>query len=117
MTVIEPSTWIPGGGADETGGAALGPEAILAASVQVDLFDPAVPDAWKIGVALDDMPGEVREAATRESVMHFEVDRRLGAEELADLETRIRSILGDVRLTVRDFEGARMTERHVGSPA
>ena len=49
----------------------------------------------------------VREAATRESVMHFEVDRRLGAEELADLETRIRSILGDVRLTVRDFEPMR----------
>lgn len=46
-------------------GAALGPEAILAASVQVDLFDPSVPDAWKIGLALDEMPGEVRAAATR----------------------------------------------------
>ncbi len=46
-------------------GAALGPAAVLAASVQVDLFDPAVTDAWKIGVAMDEISTEVREAATR----------------------------------------------------
>jgi agmatinase len=31
-------------------GTALGPQAILDASVQLDLFDPDVPDAWKIGI-------------------------------------------------------------------
>jgi len=33
-------------------GTAAGPEAIAAASYQVDLFDPAIPDAWKMGIAL-----------------------------------------------------------------
>lgn len=37
-------------------GAAKGPEAILKASAQVDLFDEKVPNAWKIGIAMDDMP-------------------------------------------------------------
>lgn len=37
-------------------GAAKGPEAILQASAQVDLFDEKVPNAWKIGIAMDDMP-------------------------------------------------------------
>ena len=46
-------------------GASRGPEAILAASVQVDLFDPSVPDAWKIGLAMDDISEEVRGRAVR----------------------------------------------------
>lgn len=46
-------------------GASRGPEAILAASVQVDLYDPSVPDAWKIGLAMDEISDEVREAAVR----------------------------------------------------
>ena len=46
----------------------------------------------------------VREAKSRESVMHFEIDRRLPGSELADLESSIRRILGDVHLAVRDFD-------------
>ncbi len=46
-------------------GASRGPAAILAASVQVDLYDPSVPDAWKIGLAMDDISEEVRDAASR----------------------------------------------------
>jgi glutamate dehydrogenase len=46
----------------------------------------------------------VREAATRESVMHFEIERRLSAPEAADLADTVRRILGDVRLAVRDFD-------------
>lgn len=33
-------------------GTANGPAAILAASPQIDLFDPVVPDAWKMGIAM-----------------------------------------------------------------
>ncbi|TAK11418.1 MAG: agmatinase family protein [Acidobacteria bacterium] len=40
-------------------GASRGPDAVLAASVQVDLFDPSVKDAWKIGLAMDDISVEV----------------------------------------------------------
>jgi glutamate dehydrogenase len=46
----------------------------------------------------------VRDATTRESVMHFELDRRLSATETADLADAIRRIVGDVRLAVRDFD-------------
>ncbi len=45
----------------------------------------------------------VREAASRESVMHFDLEGRLPGAELADLEEAIRRVLGDVRLVVRDF--------------
>ncbi len=40
-------------------GAAKGPEAILQASAQVDLFDEKVPNAWKIGIAMDEMPAKL----------------------------------------------------------
>jgi glutamate dehydrogenase len=45
-----------------------------------------------------------REAEHRESFMHFEVDRTLTAEAERELEERIRRILRDVSLVVRDFE-------------
>src|SRR5215211_3876391 len=44
-----------------------------------------------------------REASARESVMHFELDRRLDGEELDALASTIRSVLGDVRRAVLDF--------------
>ncbi len=50
-----------------------------------------------------------RESQTRESVMHFEVDRRLGERDLTALADAVREILSDVRLTVRDF--SQMRER------
>src|SRR3954453_2331852 len=42
-------------------------------------------------------------APSTESVMHFELDRRLSPEDLADLEDAVRSVLADVRRVVRDF--------------
>ena len=45
-----------------------------------------------------------RDASHRESVMHFEIDRRLTDATQADLEERVKTILRDVRLVVRDFE-------------
>ncbi len=36
-------------------GTAQGPEAILEASKQVDLFDASIPDAWKLGIAMEDI--------------------------------------------------------------
>src|SRR5919199_1006321 len=46
-------------------------------------------------------------APATESVMHFELDRRLSPEELADLEDAVRSVLADVRRVVRDFPALR----------
>ena len=44
--------------------------------------------------------------APRESVMHFELDRRLSPEELADLEDAARHVLATVRAVVDDFPRA-----------
>ncbi len=44
-----------------------------------------------------------REATTRESVMHFELDRRLDEAQLEELAGSVRSVLGDVRRAVLDF--------------
>src|SRR5919201_1728297 len=48
-----------------------------------------------------------RGAPAKESVMHFELDRRLTPEELADLEDAVRAVLADVRRVVRDFPALR----------
>jgi glutamate dehydrogenase len=48
-----------------------------------------------------------RETDTRESVMHFEIDRRLPDAALEPLAEAIRYVLHDVRLAVRDFRPMR----------
>ncbi|CAN5688617.1 NAD-glutamate dehydrogenase [soil metagenome] len=54
-----------------------------------------------------------RDASHRESLMHFEVERQLAADERADLQERITAILRDVRLAVRDFEPMQERVRHM----
>ena len=53
-----------------------------------------------------------RGAAHRESIMHFDLDRRLSEEELAELEQAVCGVLGAVRSVVRDFPA--MLERVAG---
>ena len=53
--------------------------------------------------------GRAREAPHRESIMHFDLGRRLDADELADVEQCVRSVLQAVRGVVADFPA--MTER------
>ena len=42
-------------------GTSNAPESIFNASLQVDLFDAAIQDAWKIGIAMDEFPSEIIE--------------------------------------------------------
>jgi agmatinase len=42
-------------------GTAAAPEAILEASFQVDLYDPFVADAWKLGIAMKEIDQDVKE--------------------------------------------------------
>src|SRR5215207_2280916 len=44
-----------------------------------------------------------REASRRESVMHFDLARRLPDDDLEELEGALRKVLSDVRATVKDF--------------
>ena len=53
-----------------------------------------------------------RGATHRESVMHFDLDRRLSDDELAELEDAVRGTLTSVRAVVRDFPA--MLERAAG---
>jgi agmatinase len=45
-------------------GTAKGPEAVFDASFQVDLFDPYIKDAWKIGIAMDKIPANIQKKST-----------------------------------------------------
>ena len=47
------------------GGTANAPEAILNASRQVDLYDPYLPDAWKLGVAMAAIPASMKRESRR----------------------------------------------------
>ncbi len=53
--------------------------------------------------------GRARDAPHRESVMHFDVARRLNDEQLAEVEHAVRDTLAAVRKVVTDFQA--MTER------
>ncbi|MEO5642982.1 MAG: agmatinase family protein, partial [Bacteroidia bacterium] len=44
-------------------GTANGPQAVFNASFQVDLFEPAVKDAWKIGLAMEEISEELKSRA------------------------------------------------------
>jgi agmatinase len=55
-------------------GASGGPEAVLAASRQVDLFDPSVKDAWKIGIAMDEISDEVASESRRYRKLALEMN-------------------------------------------
>lgn len=47
------------------GGTVNGPEAVFDASMQVDLFDPFLANAWKIGVAMDVIPKKLKTESRR----------------------------------------------------
>jgi agmatinase len=55
------------------GGTANGPEAVFDASFQVDLFDPFVKDAWKNGIAMDEINPEIKakSEALRTKAEHY----------------------------------------------
>ncbi len=60
-------------------GTAMGPKAIREASVQLDLYDPDVPDAWKLGIFM--MPEDQNLLNTRDKL------RPLAAEYIEFLES------------------------------
>jgi agmatinase len=65
------------------GGTADGPRAILDASYQVDLYDPIVKDAWKLGIALDEISDEVRSKSdkNRQAAERYINELANGADE------------------------------------
>lgn len=46
-------------------GTARGPEAIKAASTQIDLYEPGIPNAWQVGLMMEEIPQNWLEESTR----------------------------------------------------
>lgn len=60
-------------------GTASGPAAILEASAQVDLYDPRIPDAWKMGIWMSPIALKWREKSDRNRERAVEYLEMLGA--------------------------------------
>ncbi|MES2134022.1 MAG: agmatinase family protein [Bacteroidota bacterium] len=69
------------------GGTIDGPEQIFDASFQVDLYDPIVKDAWKLGIAMDDINDDLKEKSEiYRPVAEIIIDRQSNGEPSAEIE-------------------------------
>ncbi len=74
-------------------GAALGPQAIFEASYQVDLFDPKIADAWKIGIAMEPVSDDlasISESSRRKSEAYLEL---LGEGKSPETNDKMKELL------------------------
>jgi agmatinase len=62
-------------------GTALGPQAVFDASFQVDLFDPKIADAWKIGVAMEPVSDDI---ASKSESLRRKAEQYIGLLEEGD---------------------------------
>jgi agmatinase len=79
------------------GGTADGPKAILDASYQVDLLDPMVKDAWKKGIAMDEISEDVK---TKSEVLRQSAERYIDA--LANGEKEDQSELSEIAKHIKE---------------
>lgn len=91
------------------GGTVNGPEAIFEASFQVDLYDPYVDEAWKLGIAMDEVSAEMKSKSERYRQMaeaHI-ADLEDGGEghesSLIEIENACRSMIGEVKSRSLNF--------------
>lgn len=68
------------------GGTINGPEQIFDASFQVDLYDPYVQDAWKLGLAMDDINEKLKSMSEDyREVAEIIIDRQSNGESADDI--------------------------------
>jgi len=68
------------------GGTINGPEQIFDASFQVDLYDPIVNDAWKLGIAMDEINEDLRDKSeTYRPVAEIIIDRQCNGEPASEI--------------------------------
>lgn len=69
------------------GGTIDGPQQIFDASFQVDLYDPIVKDAWKMGIAMDDFSEDLREKSEiYRPVAEIIIDRQSNGEPASEID-------------------------------
>ncbi len=68
------------------GGTIDGPEQIFDASFQVDLYDPIVKDAWKLGISMDDIDDGLRaKSETYRPVAEMIIERQCNGEKSEEI--------------------------------
>lgn len=77
-------------------GTALGPEAILKASSQVDLFERDIADAWQYGIAMLPIPQEIKALSDRLRGQAEEYISRLEAETLTETDAEALKITSEI---------------------
>lgn len=77
-------------------GTALGPQAIFDASFQVDLFDPKIKDAWKIGIAMENVSDDI---ASRSESLRRKSEHYIGLLQEGD-SPESNSKMEDTRLAI-----------------
>jgi agmatinase len=77
-------------------GTALGPQAVFDASFQVDLFDPKIKDAWKIGIAMEDVSTEI---ASNSEELRMKSEQYIGLLEDGELPEN-NSSMETIRTTI-----------------
>ena len=73
-------------------GTALGPQTVFEASYQVDLFDPKIADAWKIGIAMEPVSDDIaskNESLRRKAESYLGL---LGEGELPETNEKMEEI-------------------------
>ena len=74
------------------GGTINGPEQIFDASFQVDLYDPIVKDAWKLGISMDDLNEDlITKSETYRPVAEMIIERQCNGESSESI-TEIKAI-------------------------
>jgi agmatinase len=67
-----------------------GPSAVFNASFQVDLYDPSITDAWKLGIAMEEISNDVKSRAellrTKAKVYIAAITNGIDTTQDADLE-------------------------------
>ncbi len=98
-TVIVPVPWdVTVSYAD---GTANGPEAVFNASFQVDLYEPDLEDAWKGGIAMDEIPLKLKARAEELRSLAVQYIDALTNGEDVDADTEMQKIL----MTVNEGSG------------
>jgi agmatinase len=84
-------------------GTAVGPESILKASAQVDLFDPDVADAWKIGLAMDEIPTSIKNLNDSQRKKAELYIKRLEAGEDAGQNAEMGTLLNEINTACEEM--------------
>ena len=77
-------------------GTAIGPQSIFNASFQVDLFDPKIQDAWKIGIAMDEASDDI---ASKSESLRRKAESYIGLLEEGD-SVENNSDMAEIQKTV-----------------